>query len=176
MTSPYRFSFALHRIPRLQKTLNPRHRLSYPLIVLHQRKTDMAFPVGAEADSRGDGHQRLVDQALGKLERSQVPVGLRNGRPDEHRSARWFHRPPGAVQTVHQRIAAALVCRGDLLRVLLAFAERDDRRDLDGLEHPVIHVALDPGERGDEPWVAEAEADAPAGHVVALREREDFDG
>src|ERR1700682_482765 len=70
------WNLKLHRTPQPQKTLDPRHRLTYPLIVLHQRKPDMAFTMRPEADSGRHGHQRLVDQTLGKLPRPQVPVSL----------------------------------------------------------------------------------------------------
>ena len=55
-------------------------------------------------------------------------------------------------------------------------SKRSNRRDLDGREGAVVEVALEPRERVDQLLVADHEADAPAGHVVGLREREELDG
>ena len=48
----------------------------------------------------------------------------------------------------------------------------DDGGDLDGLEDPVVQVAFDAGQGVDQTLVAHHEAHAPAGHVVALGQRE----
>ena len=45
-----------------------------------------------------------------------------------------------------------------------------------GWKTAVIQIALDARQRADHLGVAQAEADAPARHVVALRQREDLDG
>src|SRR6185312_12478773 len=74
-----------------------------------------------------------------------------------------------------QYVATVLVRRADTFRVFLAFAEGDDRRDLDGLESAVIEIAFDAREGGNHTGVAEAEADAPSRHFVALRHGKDFD-
>ena len=58
--------------------------------------------------------------------------------------------------------------------ILRAF-ERRDGRDLDRREGAVVEVALDARERADQVAVADHEADAPAGHVVALRQGEELD-
>ena len=59
---------------------------------------------------------------------------------------------------------------------LLRAFERGDGGDLDGREGAVVEVALEAREGGDEHRVADHEADAPAGHVVALRQSEELDG
>ena len=76
-------------------------------------------------------------------------IPLRHGRPQEHRAARLFHRPAGALQAVHQDVAPPLVHRADLPRIFFALPQRDDRSDLDRLEHAVIQVALDARQGGD---------------------------
>ncbi len=50
------------------------------------------------------------------------------------------------------------------------------RRDLDGREGAVVEVALEAREGVDEHRIADHEADAPAGHVVALGQSEELDG
>src|SRR5258706_1125595 len=79
------------------------------------------------------------------------------------------------VQAAHHDVAALLVLRAVLLDAVLRPFERDDRRDLDRRERAVVVVALDARERVDEILVAHHETDAPAGHVVALRHREELD-
>jgi hypothetical protein len=64
----------------------------------------------------------------------------------------------------------------DLLDAVLRAFERGDRGDLDRRERAVVVVALDARERRDQVAVADHEADAPAGHVVALAHREELDG
>ena len=64
----------------------------------------------------------------------------------------------------------------DFFRVLLALAQGDDGGDLDGLEDSVIEIAFNAREGADHAGVPEAEADAPSGHVVTFRERENLDG
>ena len=52
---------------------------------------------------------------------------------------------------------------------------RQNRGDLDRLEHPVVQVALDPRQRRDHPRIPHAVAHPPAGHVVALRQGVELD-
>ena len=53
--------------------------------------------------------------------------------------------------------------------------QRRDRRELRRLEDAVVVIALDRAERFDHLAMAGAEADAPAGHVVAFAHRREFD-
>ena len=92
---------------------------------------------------------RLFEQQLGKLQRPYLAEPLRHRRPQEHGAARLLHRPSGALQTRHQHVAPLLVDGADLVRIFLAFAQRDDRGDLNRLEHAVIQVALDARQRRD---------------------------
>src|SRR2546423_247338 len=102
-------------------------------------------------------------------------MALRNRRPQEHRAAWTLNRPARPVQSTHKNVAPALVRRADLLRIGLALAERDNRRDLYGLKYAVIQIALDPRQRRDHSPVAQEKPDAPPRHVVTLRKREDLD-
>ena len=52
---------------------------------------------------------------------------------------------------------------------------RHDRRDLDGLKHPVVIVGLDRAQGTHHLGIAGAESDAPARHVVAFAHRREFD-
>ena len=63
----------------------------------------------------------------------------------------------------------------DLVDALLVGFEGDDAGDLDRLEGAVVQVGLDAGQRGHHSRIAADEAQAPAGHVVRLRGREDLD-
>jgi len=48
--------------------------------------------------------------------------------------------------------------------------------DLNRRKRPVVEVALDAAQRADQLGTADHEADPPAGHVVALRQREELHG
>jgi len=72
-------------------------------------------------------------------------------------------------------VAALAVHLDDLVHHLLVALERDDARDLDGLEGAVVEVGLDAGQGGDHAGVAADEPHPPARHVVRLRQREDLD-
>jgi hypothetical protein len=84
--------------------------------------------------------------------------------------------PAKLVEAVDQDVAAGFVICNDFGYTFLRAVEGGDGGDLDGGEGAVVEVALDAAERGDELLVADHEADAPAGHVVALGEGEELDG
>src|SRR5215469_16400359 len=103
----------------------------------------MPLSHGTEADSRRYRHLRLLEQQLGEFERSEMTKAFGQRRPEEHRAARLFDRPAGALESGHQHVAALLVHRTDLTRLVAALTQRDDRGDLNGLEDTVIEIALD---------------------------------
>ena len=82
--------------------------------------------------------------------------------------------PADPPQAADQGVAPQLIL-GDLGQPpLFAVPQRHDRRDLHGLEDPVVVIALDRLERRQHVAVAGGEADPPAGHVVALGHRREF--
>ena len=163
-----------HRL--LQELTDGAGGLADAVLIFHQREAHVALAQRAEADAGRDGDQGLLHQQLGELERAAGAIALGQGRPYEHRSARLLDGPTGAIETVHQHIAALLINGADLARIVLALAQSDDGGDLDGLENAVIQVALDARQRADHAGVAEAVTHAPAGHVVTLGHGEDLDG
>src|SRR4029077_1916368 len=110
--------------------------LSDTLRVLDEGEPDMAVAVLAEADARGHRHLALLDQQLGELERAHATEGLRDRGPHEHGALGLGHAPADLVQAVDQHVAALAVQLHDVAHALLLALERDDRRDLDGLEPP----------------------------------------
>src|SRR5690242_15738475 len=80
------------------------------------------------------------------------------------------------MQSAAQDVATFLIGRPDLLDAILRALQRHDGSDLDRCERTVVVIALDARQCGDEVRIADHEAYAPAGHVVALREREEFNG
>mmetsp|Transcript_2839 Transcript_2839/g.7339 ORF Transcript_2839/g.7339 Transcript_2839/m.7339 type:complete len:399 (+) Transcript_2839:976-2172(+) len=134
----------------------------------------MAIAVVAEADAGRHADLGLLEQLPGELQRAELAVGRRDGRPDIHAGLRAVDRPAGFNQAFVQHVAAPLVAGGDVLHALLVALQRGDGGDLQRREGAVVVVALDAGQRGDEVGVADHEADAPAGHVVALAEREEL--
>src|ERR1700730_2642501 len=83
--------------------------LSDPLIVFHQRETDVAFAHGAEADAGGDGYLGFLEQELGEFERAHGAEAFGQRRPEEHGAARLFDGPAGALETGDEYVAALLV-------------------------------------------------------------------
>src|SRR5574337_1607267 len=82
--------------------------------------------------------------------------------------------PSDPVQPIHQRIASRPVGLNRLSHASLRAVQRDDRRDLDRLEHPIIQVALEPRQGRNNPRIADAEPNPPARHIVALGERKEL--
>src|SRR5271157_5446477 len=96
--------------------------LADALFVFHQGEADVAFAEGAEPNSRGDGDRRLLKDELGEFQGAGGAVFFGDRRPQEHRAARFFHRPAGAIQAIHQNLGALLVVGADLFGVLFALA------------------------------------------------------
>src|SRR3972149_7152761 len=83
--------------------------------------------------------------------------------------------PPRTLQSVNQRIAALLVYQANLLDAVLRPVQSLNRGDLDRLKKSVVGIALVARQGVDDVLVTDREANAPAGHVVALRQREELD-
>src|SRR5262247_795563 len=101
---------------------------------------------------------------------------MRNLRPHIHRRLRDLYVPAYRVQAAAQNVASPLIHGPDLLDAILPALERDDGRNLNRRERPVIVITLDARQGGDEIAIAYHEADPPAGHVVALRQGEELHG
>src|SRR6266571_5268075 len=157
------------------QVLEAPQRLANPLLVLDEGEAHVALTVLAEADARRDGHLRVLDEELGEFERAHRAEGLGDRRPHEHRPLGLGDRPAHLVEPVDERVAALAVDLVDLADDRLVALQRDDPGDLDGLEDAVVEIRLDPRERVDHPRISAAEGEAPAGHVVRLRQREELD-
>src|SRR5215470_3140646 len=144
------------------------------LLVLDEREAHVPVTVLAEADPRRDRHLALLDEQLGELQRAHAAELLGDGRPHEHRALGLGDAPADLVEAVYQHVAALAVQLDDVADAALLALQRDDRRDLDGLERPVVEVRLDAGEGVHHLGVAAHEAHPPARHVVGLRQREDL--
>src|SRR5262244_338270 len=155
--------------------LDAADRLAGAVLVLDQCEAHMRVAIVAEPDPGRYRDLGVGEKLLRELERTHLLVGFRDRRPDVHRGAGRIDHPARLVQPLHHHVAAPLVPEPDLVDARLGSFERDDRRDLDRREGPVVVVALDAGERLHHVGVADHEADAPAGHVVALRHREELD-
>ncbi len=95
--------------------------------------------------------------------------------PDEHGCFGWIDFPFDSLALLDEYIASFFVDEGLFLDFGIAFAHADDGGDLNGLEDPVIVIAFDCAERFDEFFVADAETDSPAGHVVGFAHGGEFD-
>src|SRR6476661_5424664 len=162
-------------LPAAGEGLEAAQGLADALRVLHEGEPDVAVAVLAEADARRHRHLALLDQELGELERAHAAEGLRDGGPHEHGPPGLRHRPADLVEAVDEDVAALAVQLHDVSHALLLALQRDDGRDLDGLEGAVVEVRLDAGQGVDHLAVAAHEAHPPAGHVVGLGQREDLD-
>ena len=78
-------------------------------------------------------------------------------------------------ERVDDEVAAARVDRAHLADGVVAVVERGDRRQLHRLEHARVDVRLQPPVGLDRLGVADDRGRPPAGHVVALGQREDLD-
>src|SRR5215831_17069600 len=155
--------------------LEPAQRLTDALLVLHERETNVAFAVLAEADTRRDRDLRFLNEELRELQRAEAAEGFGDRRPHEHCALRLGHAPAELVEAVHQHVTAFSMDLDDLLDALLVGLERHDAGDLDRLEGAVVEVRLDAGEGADHTCVAADEPKPPPRHVVRFRGREDLD-
>src|SRR5690606_28899609 len=98
--------------------------LADALLVLDHRDADEVVAELAEADARCHRNIRLLDEELRELHRTEAAERLRNRRPGEHRRPRRRNGPPGATETVAQRIATPAVDLARLRDALLRAVER----------------------------------------------------
>ena len=134
----------------------------------------MVVAKGAEAEARRNRHLGLTHQQLGELHRAHVPEGFGNLGPDKHGGLGRRHFPADAVKAFDEHIPALAVNIGDFRHAFLRPVKGHGCSNLDGLEHAVVQIALDSGQRVDHFAVARAEAHAPAGHGIAFGHGEEF--
>ena len=84
--------------------------------------------------------------------------------------------PAGRLQPRAHDITAALIHRTHLFHALLRPFQRNDRGHLDRRKGPVVVITLHTRQCVDEIAIADHTADAPARHVVTLRERKKLNG
>ena len=99
----------------------------------------------------------------------------RQRRPAEHAGARRRNVPAGAAKAFDQHVAAAVVKLAVALHDILRAVDRRHGRSLNGGEGAIIEIGFDPGQRGDERFVADRETDAPARHRIGFRHRGELD-
>ncbi len=103
-----------------------------------------------------------------------MQVLIRNLGPYEHGPFGAGHFPSGPVETGNQGVATLSVSIVDFPDTLLVAFQGDDRGNLDGLEDPVIQVALDSPQGTDDFRITNTIANPPAGHGVAFGHGEEF--
>src|SRR5206468_2596772 len=69
----------------LEHLLDPAQSLSCSLLILYQRKTDVAIAMLTEADAGTYCDLRFQQEPLGKFHRAERAILFRNLRPCEHR-------------------------------------------------------------------------------------------
>ena len=85
-----------------------------------------------------------------------------------------LHWPPGLGKALHQKFRALLIAATVLLHVFLAIIEGGGGAELGRAKDAVVEVSLDGGQVRDQVGVADAEADPPARHGIALRDGEEL--
>ena len=131
-------------------------------------------PLGPYAPPGRDHDGGLLEHVLAV--RRRAVEALRDRRPDVDRRLRRLDVDADLAQRVDDEVAAARVERVHLALVAVGVgAQRRDAGELDGLEQPRVDVRLQPPVVLDRLGVADDRRAAPAGHVVALRPREDLD-
>ena len=128
-------------------------------------------PTPGEVATSASSHQEL-----GELQRAHLPVGLGDRRPHEHGAPGRGDLPPDAVEPVAQGVPSGLVGLVDQLGVVGRFVHGHDGGDLDGLEGPVVEIALELGQGLHDGGVADQEPHPPAGHGERLGQGVELDG
>ena len=67
---------------------------------------------------------------------------LRDLAPDEHRPLGLLDLPPHPLEAVHEHVAPLPILFHRLTHATLIFVQRDDGRNLNGLEDSVIEIAF----------------------------------
>ena len=80
------------------------------------------------------------------------------------------------MQALDHHVATAFVFQANLFNAVLRAFKRGDGRHLNRRKCAVIVIALDASQRVHQMRIADHEADAPAGHVVALAHGEELNG
>src|SRR6185312_1716390 len=157
----------LRRLCRVgKKFLDRACGLADALLIFDERNADEAFAMLPKADARRNCHVSLLDQELGERDGTEMTKALWHRRPSKHRRGRRWDgkaRPPKAFD---ERVAAALIHGADLVDALLRTVQGRRGRHLNRCEGAVIEIRFDARQGADQPFVADCEAHAPAGHVV----------
>ena len=133
-------------------------------------------PARPEPDARADRDVCVARESQREFEGPELRVRVGQRRPEEHRRGGQGRVPADPFEAVVQRVAPRAVDLAHLVGMVRRLGQRDHRRDLDRRERPVVEPRLQPRERTDDLRVPDEEADAPAGHREALRERVQLDG
>src|SRR5579883_1141956 len=129
----------------------------------------MAIAKFSKANAWAYRNFRIFQELRGKLKRTECAIRFRDRGPDEHGCLRHGHLPSETVQAIHQHIAAFAVVLANLMDTILRAFQRKNRSHLDWRKCSVIKVALDAAQRAYQRLVPNNKANAPSGHVVALR-------
>src|SRR5229473_5090555 len=124
--------------------------------------------MGAKPDTGGDVHAHLIEDVAGESDRV---ISRWNRRPYVKGRAWRLDRPPQALERLrHQPVAPRIdLARGERFR--FAAVERLDGGPLHRLEDARVDVGLELADESDQVGAPAHPADAPARHVVGLRER-----
>src|SRR5262249_3630166 len=114
----------------------------------------------------------FVQKARGEVRRVE---SLRHRDPDIKRGFGLLAFEAGLVQAVDENVATLLKNFARRLDQLVALVQRLDRRFLYGLENAGVDIRFHLREAADDLRIADGHADAPAGHVEALRQRVELD-
>ena len=128
----------------------------------------------AKADTGRERDLGFAQRELAELQRTHGVITLRDPSPNKHRPPWSFTGPTQAVQAVHKNVAPRLVGGHDLAHALLRTLHCNNRGDLDGLEQAVVQIGLHARQGRHNVRIADAEADAPAGHIIGLGHAEEF--
>src|SRR5690606_34777119 len=85
--------------------------LADAMLILYQGDADIFIAILPEAHPRRDGYIRLLDQQLGKFQRTELAELRRNRRPGEHAGCRRRDFPACPREGLHQHVAALTVDR-----------------------------------------------------------------
>ncbi len=160
----------MHRlVGRGKELLDIARSLADAVLVLDQREADVIVAELSEADARGDGDIRLLDEQLGEFQRAEMTELFRDLRPGEHGRGRRRHFEAGLAEALDHHVAAALVDIAHFRDVRTVAVQRMGRGHLDRREGAVVEIGLHARQGGDQALVADGKAHAPAGHGKGFR-------
>lgn len=129
-------------IRRREELLDAAGSLTDAMLIFNERQTDIFVALLAEADTGRDGDVGLLDEELGKFQRTEMAELFRDLCPGEHGCRRRRHFETGLAESINHDVAAAAIDIAHFCDVGTVAVQGVGGRNLDRREGAVIQIGL----------------------------------